>query len=126
MYIIAWANMLTDFNDICMSATPGHDKTPTWFWGILPYFLSYCRNFAGWIFLLDLRRSSSEGDSTIKLLFYGCDNWSFLDEKLRHSYFFSKYRLWVRLNESPLTHKIYVLEQNKKIIVNAFQPPFYY
>ena len=74
MYIIAWANMLTDFNEICMSATPGHDKTPTWFWGILPYFHSNCRNFAGWIFLLDLRRSSSEIDSIIKLLFYGYDN----------------------------------------------------
>ena len=35
-----------------------------------------------------------------------------------HSYFCTKYRLWVRLNKSPLTHKIYVLEQNKKIIVN--------
>ena len=45
MYIIAWANMLADFNEICMCATPGHDKTPTWFWGILPYFHSYCRNF---------------------------------------------------------------------------------
>ena len=36
--------------------------------------------------------------------------------------------MWVRLNESVLTstHRIYVLEQNKKIIVNPFQPPFYY
>ena len=33
--------MLTDLNEICMSATPGHDKTSTWFWGILPYFHSY-------------------------------------------------------------------------------------
>ena len=66
--------MSTDFNEMCMSATPGHDKTPTWFWGILPYFHSYCGNFAWWIFLLDLRRSSSEGDSTVKIIFYGCDN----------------------------------------------------
>ena len=43
--------MLTDLNEICMTATPGHDKTPKW------------------IFLLELRRSSSEGDSTIKVLF---------------------------------------------------------
>ena len=66
--------MLTDFNELCMSATPGHDKTPTWFLRILPYFHSYCRNFASCFFLLDLRRSSSEGDSTINILFYGCDD----------------------------------------------------
>ena len=27
MYITAWS-MLADFNGVCMSATPGHDKTP--------------------------------------------------------------------------------------------------
>ena len=41
--------MLTDFNEICMSATPGHDKTPTRFWGILPYFHSY-KGFSCWIY----------------------------------------------------------------------------
>ena len=43
---------------------------------------------------------------------------------MRHSYFCSKYTLWVHLNESPLIHKIYVLEQKKEIIVNPFQHPF--
>ena len=30
--------MLADFNGVCMSAAPGHDKTPTRFWGIRPNF----------------------------------------------------------------------------------------
>ena len=78
MYIIAWS-MLADFNGVCMSATPGHDKL----WLDLGEFdwisellqKQYCKIkakkftwiFAGWIFFPYLRRSSSQDDSTTKI-----------------------------------------------------------
>ena len=109
--------MLTDFNEICMSATPGHDKTLTWFLGNFTLFLQLLQKLCFMDFLASPLRVIVPSKYYFTAMII-----SFSDEKLRHSYFCSKYRLWVRLNESPLTHKIYALEQNKNIIVNPFQP----
>ena len=38
MYFIAWANMLTDSNEICMSGAPVHDKTSAWFLVNITFF----------------------------------------------------------------------------------------
>ena len=56
MYIIAWANKFTDFN---------------WIWRLQHLDMIKLRLGFGEFYLfsyLDLRRSSSEGDSTIKIL----------------------------------------------------------
>ena len=62
--------MFTDLSEICMSATPVHDKTPIWFWEIYLIFTVTAETLLDGFSCLIYDAFPPR----VILLFYGCDN----------------------------------------------------